>query len=409
LHQDYEGGFIVIPVNTVNCILKITHYCNFSCKYCYYEHEMQSKSSHMDLGIAKKLIKNIADDTFYKNVCFHLHGGEPLILGLDYLRELVNLQKEFLTEKSYTNNIQTNGSLITEEIISFIKENGIHIAISIDGPKHINDKNRVFKNGQGTYEKIVKNIKLLSDHGVKFSIAAVYKEFVKDVSEMYSFLKSFDCLQKVDFLASKVYVAGSQNYGHFLSDIFDIWFNDSECEFDIRILSIITQNLLGLGNNLCMFKEVCVTQVHGISIDPYGNAYPCDNINYNYCLLGNIENESITNLLVNNPIRNRLKKMQLKRIESHRFCKWYPYCFGGCPTHFNEITKTNAYCADYQIIFSHIQHALIVHSILDEKGCIKNNNLDNIPNGILKENIKNGIRNKRQEKSRSRISDTVNI
>jgi uncharacterized protein len=57
----------------------------------------------------------------------------------------------------------TNGTLINEEIVKFIKEYKVFLSISLDGDKHTHDKNRIFINGNGTYDKLLKNIETLKD------------------------------------------------------------------------------------------------------------------------------------------------------------------------------------------------------------------------------------------------------
>ena len=48
----------------------------------------------------------------------------------------------------------TNGSLLTEEIIDYIVEHDFRIMLSLDGPKSLHDANRVFADGQATYDVI---------------------------------------------------------------------------------------------------------------------------------------------------------------------------------------------------------------------------------------------------------------
>jgi uncharacterized protein len=374
----------------IQVIWKITNHCNFACKYCHYSDEMNSKPDTMDLELAELFIKRISDSSIYQRVNFIFHGGEPLTVGLDYYERIVSFQKRYLKGKTYSNSFQTNGSLINKELVQFAKKNKISFSISLDGPKEIHDANRVFKNGVNTHDTIMKNLKFLNDNNQNFSILTVYSELMKDSDEIFSFFKSMDGLTEIDFLPMRATreTAFQMNYGHFLMNIFDKWFNDPECKFDIRTLSMMTKSLIGLLSSLCHFREVCVIQSNILTLDPYGNAYPCDNDTYSKFLLGNIQTNKLDDLMGNHPVRIILANLEIKRNKACGFCEWYSQCQGGCPDHYDVITKQNAYCSDYKNILQHIQNTLKEYLILDDHGNVKIDNIDKIPNKSLINTIK---------------------
>jgi uncharacterized protein len=371
-------------------IWKIINSCNFACKYCHFNDEMHSKPGTMSLELAELFIKKVSESPIYKDIQFTFHGGEPLLVGLDYFEKITSYQKRYLEGKTYSNTFQTNGSLINKELIQFAHKNQFHFSVSLDGPKQINDANRVFKNGNGTYDIIMKNLELLNTNRQKFSLLAVYSDLMKNSDEMFTFFKSLKGLTLIDFLPMRANheTTFQLNYGYFLINMFDKWFNDPECDFDIRILSGIVKSLTGLPFRLCTFTETCVTHSNIFTLDPYGNAYPCDNKTYNNFLLGNIQTNSIDDLMVNYPIRERLASLETKKNQNCLFCKWYLQCHGGCPDHYDAKTKQNAYCLDYKNVFLHIQNVLRNYMILDDYG---NVNLDKI-SGIQNKNLVNTIK-----------------
>lgn len=52
-------------------------------------------------------------------------------------------------------------SLLNKEIMLFLEENDVSLLISLDGPQKINDKNRVFRNGRGTFDVVARNLELM--------------------------------------------------------------------------------------------------------------------------------------------------------------------------------------------------------------------------------------------------------
>ncbi|MFZ3070522.1 MAG: radical SAM protein [Anaerolineaceae bacterium] len=98
------------------------------------------------------------------NVGFY--GGEPL-LEFPLIQKVVGYSKYLFWGKQLTFSITTNGTLLNPEIILFFQEHNFSLGISLDGPKEINDRNRVFANGKGTFDSVLHNINLLSVNRVK--------------------------------------------------------------------------------------------------------------------------------------------------------------------------------------------------------------------------------------------------
>ncbi len=68
-------------------------------------------------------------------VVFSWQGGEPTLMGLDFFRKVVALEKKYAKPgQKIENDLQTNGTLINEEWCEFLKENRFLVGLSIDGP-----------------------------------------------------------------------------------------------------------------------------------------------------------------------------------------------------------------------------------------------------------------------------------
>ena len=116
---------------------------------------------------------------------FVFFGGEPLI-GFPTIKEAVQASEEYCMAHqaqipAFT--ITTNGTLIDREVIEFFKRHNFSVTISLDGPQHINDKQRQFPSGKGTYDIIKKKIDLLRSAGVEISIEAVFTDNHRNCKE----------------------------------------------------------------------------------------------------------------------------------------------------------------------------------------------------------------------------------
>jgi uncharacterized protein len=154
------------PVEYEFCVL-LTYDCNLSCAYCDSRaHEGQT----MDDSTADNIISFIKRQTIgsgRKYVNVRLFGGEPLVYPELVLRILKDV-----SEWSKSNNINFNGALITNGTLlstDMITELSPYLSVvhlTLEGSREYHDKIRKFKDGSGTYDKIMDAVRLLQDSGV---------------------------------------------------------------------------------------------------------------------------------------------------------------------------------------------------------------------------------------------------
>jgi uncharacterized protein len=145
-------------------ILEVTDRCNLRCKYCIYSGDYAFNRKHgyavMDSATAKKAVDYFSKHTTATNEpSISFYGGEPLI-AFALLKSIANYLR-YTFPRTFHLNLTTNATLLTEEITDFLVENDFSLLISLDGPKEIHDKMRIYRNGQGTYNRIVKNLMAL--------------------------------------------------------------------------------------------------------------------------------------------------------------------------------------------------------------------------------------------------------
>ena len=121
---------------------------------------------------------------------FSWQGGEPTLLGLDFFLRVVKLeQKHKKPSQRIENDLQTNGTLLTEEWCQFLKSHRFLVGLSIDGPRNLHDAYRVTAGGEPTFDKVFASAKLLKKHGVKFNTLTVVNRLnVKRPLNVYRFL-----------------------------------------------------------------------------------------------------------------------------------------------------------------------------------------------------------------------------
>ena len=170
-HQPDEAPVRMLPMMPfplTTMVMNVTNQCNLACTYCYEygedkivdtENGQQSKfmAESTALESVEFLLKEsgrVAHLTFF--------GGETL-LNFPVLKSTIAYARRRAAEldKEIDFSLTTNATLLKPEIIEFLAENHVGVTISIDGPRDMQDKFRVFHNGAGSYDVVAPKIKEL--------------------------------------------------------------------------------------------------------------------------------------------------------------------------------------------------------------------------------------------------------
>lgn len=195
-YEEVQKAPMPFPLQTL--VLNVTNQCNLSCKYCYEFGEdrlatPEGKTKFMDEATAFAAVDFLlANSPGRRAVHLTFFGGETLMnfkivrATIDYARQQAHEAGKYIDFS-----LTTNATLLTEPVIEYLAENHVGVTISIDGTKEMNDKLRVFSNGQGSYEMIAPKIKeLLSKHKTRpIGARVTLTSQVVDVKKIYRHLK----------------------------------------------------------------------------------------------------------------------------------------------------------------------------------------------------------------------------
>ncbi|MER7845008.1 cyclophane-forming radical SAM peptide maturase AmcB [Kitasatospora sp. NPDC096077] len=168
--------------------------CNLDCTYCYLP--ARKRRTPMPVAVAEAVAASIAefaDTTSPEPVEVVWHAGEPLAVGRNRLAELLApfepLRQAGLVEHS----VQTNGVLITPAWCDFLAEYGFRVGVSIDGPVALN-RQRVDWGGRPAFDRIMKGIGRLREHGTRFSVISVVSaESIGEPENLLDFTAELGC------------------------------------------------------------------------------------------------------------------------------------------------------------------------------------------------------------------------
>ncbi len=164
--------FPLTPFPLTTMVLNVTNQCNLSCTYCYeysedkiVDTENGKKPKFMSEETARQSVEFMLKESGDNKVAHITFFGGETLLNFPVLQKTVAyaLRRGAETGKQVDFSITTNGTLLKPEIIEFLAEHQIGVTISIDGPKEMQDKFRVFHNGTGSYDIVAPKIRELLD------------------------------------------------------------------------------------------------------------------------------------------------------------------------------------------------------------------------------------------------------
>ena len=150
--------------------------CNLDCHYCYYlDKAVQygGRQAVMDDQLLELCIKQYIRANEVDTVQFCWHGGEPLLLGLDFYRRAMELQRRYADGKRIENTLQTNGTLVDEAWCDLFAANNFLVGLSLDGPGDIHDAFRLTRGGKPTFERVMRTVGMFGRSAVEFNTLSV--------------------------------------------------------------------------------------------------------------------------------------------------------------------------------------------------------------------------------------------
>jgi uncharacterized protein len=245
-------------------VLKVHSRCNLACDYCYmYTLADQSwrdrplTMSPATLLAAARRIRQHGQAHGLSGVNVVLHGGEPLLAGPRYLADAVRLLRDTIEPGlRLTISLQTNGLLLTAELLAAFARLGVRVGVSLDGSAAGHDQHRRYAHGAGSHAEVTRRLRLLSSPEFRPLFAGLLctVDLANEPVDTYEALLTHDP-PMVDFLLphgnwttrppGRGSDAAETPYGDWLIAVFDRWYGAPVRETRVRLLEEIVQVALG--------------------------------------------------------------------------------------------------------------------------------------------------------------------
>ncbi len=316
--------------DVLQVVIVPTYACNLSCIYCFQGGGLDTKT--MDIKSAKLLVRALKDylqRTNYNNLILDFYGGEPLIAKNVIKFILENLQ-EVCDELGINMHVTmtTNGTLITENTIKeiFSRYNFRYVQITVDGNRNIHNLRRPYKNGNGTYDDIMRGLELLSKASINIIVRMNIDFNNKEEENWIEFINE---LKKIDNGNIVVSVARteaespeSKHYAPYCIPEEDAYRILGEIEDNIS-------NFMTVNTVIPQPFELCfLMRDNAFAIDPYLDIYKCpDALLQEEFKIGHIDKSGKIKF---NSNFYKIFERDPTKMEKCASCPLLPICHGGC-------------------------------------------------------------------------------
>lgn len=329
-----DATCINIKALSQNLVILLSNRCNLGCKYCYAQYERKNDC------LSKSKIKNIIDYVFELNqerkdlisIAF-LGGGEPT-LNWDLLKWSIEYAKQQSINYNFNLRIgfPTNATLLNDEKINFLSENGIEVGVSFEILPDIQDNYRPLAHSSiGTYQLVMNNLVALNKAGIQTRIrSTITPIYVDRMLEMTKHVvNTFPYVKRIHY--EPIYPLewnreDSVDMNKFYDCFIDNFFVSKEIGeiSGIEVTTAATSTLHKIKRRYCK-GELCVT--------PSGEIVIChrsssdSDVRFERFKYGIVSDEEV----IIDPIRlhniNQILDYKIERC-SNCFSKWH--CSGMC-------------------------------------------------------------------------------
>ncbi len=339
-------------------VIQATPFCNVNCRYCYLPH--RSSTKRIDDQTLKRTFEFLFTMPRLSDpISIVWHAGEPLVLPVSFYENAFHIAEQCNTQGvRVIHSFQTNGTLINQDWCHFINRHNVKIGVSLDGPQHIHDAERLDRAGLGTFDRTMHGIKLLQQNNIQPSIIMVLTQYALDYpDEIWQFFAEHR-LTRLAFNAEEIEGVHKQSslatdetftrYKRFFTRLLELREQSDNPPFVReldRLINILrnadkyaARSASGQENeplailnfdhegNISTFSPELLTMTH----PEYGNFR-----------LGNVFGGTLEDMLTAQKFGDMNAQIQRGVSRCRESCQYFAFCGGGAPS--NKLWENNAF------------------------------------------------------------------
>ncbi|MEV6763869.1 FxsB family cyclophane-forming radical SAM/SPASM peptide maturase [Streptomyces sp. NPDC051105] len=369
-----------VPVPFGTFILKVANRCDIDCDYCFVFNSKDQVArrlpARMDLAVARSAARQIGEHASthgLRTIHVVLHGGEPLLVGIRHMAELLEaVRDEAPTETRVLFELQTNGTLLSSAWLDLFERYEVAVGVSLDGPPRANDRHRLTHAGRSSAASAVHGIELLRSRPHLFAGLLAVVDLANNPVEVHDYIAAFEP-PVIDFgLPHATHDdpphradPSVPEYGLWMSRVYDAWLARPEYGHSIRMLEDIVALSSGVRGSV---ETLGLAPPTSVVIESDGSIEAVDtlrSVEEGASWLGlDVLRHSFDEALSHPKLLHRQHGKDAL-AEQCRACPLVDVCGGGyLPHRFSEAQgyrNPSIYCADLEYLIRHVQGSLRQH------------------------------------------------
>ena len=347
--------------------LNVTEKCNLDCSYCFERvSNVYAKKRNMSWEIAKESLDkfialNIKNQS--SEISIRFFGGEPLI-NWDLVVRCLDYNQTLIPDSIKINYIMnTNGTLLTDEIAKKLAQHGVAISLSLDGDEESHNKTRCYLDGRGSFAEVDKRIKHLTENKCQFNLSVVCS------NENFPYLRNL--IDYIDRKQTELDYGIPVNFNNIQiceKDTLDTNTVEDKVAYLVDVLEYAREKGIYAFGGLTHFVfqkfingyvgKYCGGTGSELSVDPDGNVFPCSGLDIQ---LGTIHD---LNAIFKSELYQGIANRGAGYIKQCEGCEIEGFCAGGCLA--DVISASGSMDGDYDgcELQKHTFHELVKSYIL---------------------------------------------
>lgn len=315
--------------------------CNLRCGYCFYLDRAgiypDTAAHRMGNAVLERMVSGYMA-TPQPCYTFGWQGGEPTLMGAAFFRRVTELQQQYgAAGATVSNGLQTNGTLITDDLAGHLAAYRFLVGLSVDGPAVLHDRYRRDAGGRGSHAVVVRGMERLRAAGVEFNILTLVSQSNVSAPEtVYRYLRDeLGCLyhqyiECVEFDSAgrlQPFAIGAAEWGAFLCRLFDEWLRNDTRRVSVRLFDTLLSKLVDGIDNTCASGRDCRQY---FVVEHNGDIYPCDFHVTPDLRLGNVMTDAWPDLQ-RSPAYEAFGRRKSQWHPRCSVCSHRLFCNGDCP------------------------------------------------------------------------------
>ncbi|MBI5247908.1 MAG: peptide-modifying radical SAM enzyme CbpB [Desulfomonile tiedjei] len=339
-----------------------TERCNLNCSYCYIPEDMRRNGGQMSpheliqaLGILKEYFRGVVPEGRLPQVVFH--GSEPMLARDAVFAGIEEYKDDFIF------GIQTNGTLLDDESISFLTTHGTGIGLSLDGhEKSVADLTRKNWAGEGFFRKNITILEKLNGYPNYNVICTVTTQNMGFLSEIVGFLHKLEvpvgmlnpvrCTRQGARDIKPMDSDLSVHYLNALDRTFELYQETGRRLVIANFANVLVSIVAPLARRLMCDISPCGGGRCFFAVGARGDLFPCSEfVGVREFNGGNLFRDDISNILETEAFRS-VTGRQVEDIMPCSACAVRHFCGSPCPAEAYEMNggmnRTGAFCELYE-------------------------------------------------------------